>query len=390
MNLFYRICGIGFFFWLAYDFSRFPVIPLLATEMGVPPEQVGLVVAAGTITGIFGKFITGNLSDILGRRFMMILGCLVALIMPLTYLFFVQGAVSLFIVRMIHGLGTAIMGPVTGAAASDVIEPTWRGAKLGTYSSATKLGTAAGRWLGGVLLFWGGFQFPFIASSLAALVALFIAITWPRHKDGTKDLKKKRLLPEIIQGFREVGSNRLILLASVVEALQFFAQGLMEAFLPLYAKLVVGLNNWEIGMLYGLQMGATIVSKPFMGYMSDRAGRRPQIILGFLVGASVFWLFPRTDSLLILSVLSIVYGIGFAINTSATLAYVTDLCNDRRYGAAHGVFGTIFDIGHALGPILGGLLVGALDYPFTFLIVSGVLLVAMALFAFFSSRWTIA
>src|SRR3990167_6951801 len=104
MNLFYRICGIGFFFWLAYDFSRFPVIPLLATEMGVSPEQVGLIVAAGTVTGIFGKFITGNLSDILGRRFMMILGCSVALIMPLTYLFFVQGALSLFVVRMIHGL----------------------------------------------------------------------------------------------------------------------------------------------------------------------------------------------------------------------------------------------------------------------------------------------
>ena len=143
-------------------------------------------------------------------------------------------------------------------------------------------------------------------------------------------------------------------------------------------------------MLYGLQMGATIVSKPFMGYMSDRAGRRPQILLGFFVGASVFWLFPRTESLLILSVLSVVYGIGFAINTSATLAYVTDLCENRRYGAAHGVFGTIFDMGHALGPILGGFLVGALDYPFTFLIVSGVLLVPMALFAFFSSRWTIA
>jgi MFS transporter, DHA1 family, multidrug resistance protein len=385
MSPFVRICGIGFFFWIAYDFARFPVIPLLATELGVPPDQVGFIVAAGTITGIFGKSITGSLSDIFGRRSMMIVGCLVGVLMPFSYLLFVKGAASLFVIRMIHGLGTAIMGPVTRAAASDVIDSSRRGVKLGTFTSATKMGTAVGRWGGGALLFWGGYQYPFLASAGAALIALFLVLSWSRHTRVTHGTTK--IIPEMMQGFREVASSRLILLTSVVEALQFFAQGAMEAFLPLYGKLVIGLNNWEIGLLYGLQMGATIVAKPLMGHVSDRMGRHPQIIVGFGIGAAVFWLFPRTDSLMMLSVLSIIYGIGFAVNTAATIAYVTDLCERHRYGSAHGVFGTIFDVGHASGPIVGGLLVVGLGYEAMFLVMSFVLLFALILFANLSRRW---
>lgn len=46
----------------------------------------------------------------------------------------------------------------------------------------------------------------------------------------------------------------------------------------------------------------------------------------------------------------------------ATSAYVTDVVPRARYGAAHGVFGTIYDIGDAAGPMLAGLLVAAWGY----------------------------
>jgi MFS family permease len=48
--------------------------------------------------------------------------------------------------------------------------------------------------------------------------------------------------------------------------------------------------------------------------------------------------------------------------TVATSAYITDVTSRARYGAARGVFGTIYDVGDALGPILAGMLVAALGY----------------------------
>jgi len=45
----------------------------------------------------------------------------------------------------------------------------------------------------------------------------------------------------------------------------------------------------------------------------------------------------------------LIYAAGVATTTAATSAYITDLTWRARYGAAHGVFGTIYDVGDALG-----------------------------------------
>jgi predicted MFS family arabinose efflux permease len=54
------------------------------------------------------------------------------------------------------------------------------------------------------------------------------------------------------------------------------------------------------------------------------------------------------------------------VTTSSTAALITDLSDRSRYGAAHGLFGTIFDIGEALGPIAGGLVAARIGYARTF------------------------
>jgi len=59
---------------------------------------------------------------------------------------------------------------------------------------------------------------------------------------------------------------------------------------------------------------------------------------------------------------------------------VADLCKAKHYGTAMGVFGTIFDVGHASGPILGGLLVGALGYGWAFALMACVLVAVIPWF----------
>ena len=59
---------------------------------------------------------------------------------------------------------------------------------------------------------------------------------------------------------------------------------------------------------------------------------------------------------------ALAYAAGVATTTAATTAYITDLARRARYGAAHGVFGTIYDVGDALGPIVAGVLVAAVGY----------------------------
>jgi MFS family permease len=82
----------------------------------------------------------------------------------------------------------------------------------------------------------------------------------------------------------------------------------------------------------------------------------------------------------------LVYAAGVAITTAATSAFITDITRRARYGAAHGVFGTIYDIGDALGPIAGGLLVAAVGYVVMFQIMAAVAVATAVLFALATRR----
>jgi predicted MFS family arabinose efflux permease len=59
---------------------------------------------------------------------------------------------------------------------------------------------------------------------------------------------------------------------------------------------------------------------------------------------------------------------------------VADLCRRRHFGSAMGAFGTIFDVGHASGPILSGLLVGWVGYAVSFPLMACLLFAAIPVF----------
>ena len=80
------------------------------------------------------------------------------------------------------------------------------------------------------------------------------------------------------------------------------------------------------------------------------------------------------------------YAAGVAITTAATSAYITDITRRARYGAAHGVFGTIYDIGDALGPIVAGALVAWLDFGRMFQVMAVVVIMMAIVFAVGTAR----
>jgi MFS family permease len=76
-----------------------------------------------------------------------------------------------------------------------------------------------------------------------------------------------------------------------------------------------------------------------------------------------------------------------AIVTPSATALVADLCKAGNYGAALGVFGTIWDIGEAAGPILAGAIIFALGnlesaaaYRAAFSIIAGIMVLAGVVF----------
>lgn len=382
------LCAVGFFARLSYSLARSPVLPLFALYLGAGPETIGWVVGISTVTGIFFKLPSGALSDVIGRRKTMLVGLVVFALMPFAYLW-VKDTVLLGIIRFLHGFATAVYGPVAMAVVADTAGDR-KGEMLSWFSSVTIIGNLLGAPLGGLVLYrfsqsgspsLDNFQMVYLMSGVAGLMSLLLGLRLLRGSAETVTRVGLRAsLNRFASGIREVVSDHRVVLTSSMEGLQNMTMGALEAFLPIYAVRVAGLNEFQAGLLWGAQVLVTIVSKPLMGKLSDRYGRKPAIVLGMVACAVSFAAIPVLTRFELLLLASLLFGLGEAFVTSSSAALVADLCKERHFGTAMGTFGTIFDVGHASGPILAGLLIARWNYAVAFWILSAVLLVAIPVF----------
>lgn len=381
---------MGFFARLSYALARSPVLPLFALYLGAGPEAIGFAVGISTVTGIFFKLPSGALSDVIGRKRTMLMGLVVFAVMPFTYLF-VKDYQLLIVIRFIHGLATAIYGPVSMAVVADVAGAK-KGEMLSWFSSITIIGNLLGAPLGGFILHSlsataepsiDDFHRAYIVSGFAGMMSLILALRLLKEKDVVDNSRGlKESLNKFLSGIKEVISDRRVVITSNMEGLQNLTVGALEAFLPIYAVTVAGLNELQAGLLWGIQVLVTILSKPIMGKTSDRYGRKPLIVAGMILCAISFGSIPLLKDFYLLMLTAIIFGFGEAFVTSSSAALVADICKEKHFGTAMGVFGTLFDIGHAAGPILAGLLIARLDYLYSCWIMSGILLLAIPVFVF--------
>jgi len=388
LSPFTALCSVGFFARLSYALARSPVLPLFALYLGAGPEAIGFAVGISTVTGIFFKLPAGALSDVIGRKRTMMVGLLFFAFMPFAYLL-VKDYNLLIIIRFLHGLATAIYGPVSMAVVADIAGAK-KGEMLSWFSSVTIIGNLLGAPLGGFILHRSpgaanpsliDFQYAYLASGIAGLLSLILAIGLLRGDKSTSDgrgLKEASL--KFISGIREVISNKRVAITSAIEGLQNMTMGALEAFLPIYAVKVVGLNEFQAGILWGVQVVTTVLSKPIMGRTSDKYGRKALISVGILICAVSFGLIPVFKNFYLLMLAAAFFGLGEALVTSSGAAFVADLCKRKHFGTAMGTFGTIFDIGHASGPILAGFLLAPHGYLFSFWVMSAALVIAVPLF----------
>jgi MFS family permease len=394
MNTFNTLCAVGFLARVSYALARTPVLALFAASLGAGPEAIGFAVAISTITGIFFKMPAGVVADVVGKTRTLFMGLACFALVPLAYLV-VASYEALVVVRFCHGFATAIYGPVAMAVVVQVAGER-RGEMLAWFSSVTILGNLLGAPLGGLLLtrLSGGAplrlsQFHIIYGVVAILgmasflLALRVLRGQARKPAGTQGRSLAAVWAQFKTGVREILMDRRVFMTSNMEGVQNLSLGALEAFLPIYAVQIAHLSAFQAGLLWGVQMCVTLAVKPVMGRVSDRYGRHPLLFWGMWSCAAPFALIPWFQDFAVLLGLAALFGMGEAVVTSSAAALVADYCRQDHLGSAMGAFGTIFDIGHAAGPLLAGALIGlwgGADYRGPFAIIAALLMVVALAF----------
>jgi len=383
------LCLMGGLAIFSSTMSKNPALPLFIKSFGVPLGTLGVIAAASTVTGILVSLPAGILSDLWGRRRVLLLSMAVFATAPFLYLL-VRSAWHLALVRVYHGLATAILGPVAMAAVAQTFQE-GRGERMAWYSSATMAGRFLAPTVGGLLIWGQNFRYVYLGCGLGGVLALVAATRLPRASQAnlspsaaSPSSGKPSLSTHWARTQAELQymlTNPRILVTSLVEAVQYLAFGCVETYLPLYLA-GIGLLPRQMGPLFTVQVLAMALTKPLMGRLSDRWGRTYSIAAGLLLGALAVATMPQVSAYLLLACLIALFGLGMAAVTASTSALVSDLTRGGAYGSALGVLSSIMDVGHASGPVIGGLLVQAVGYGGAFAAIGGML--ALATLAFVS------
>ena len=368
-----------FFVGLTIGLQR-TVIPALAeTEFGVVQGSMSaifaFIVSFGIVKGVM-NFVSGRLSERVGRRRVLIWGWLVALPIP----FMILWAPSwgwIVAANVLLGINQGFCWSMTVTAKMDIVKGSERGLATGFNEFAGYGGVALAGLVTGYLASYFDprmslFVFGLVVT-LFALVsgALAFTDTLPyakaeaaRHKSGATTGPRPRYVegpesPTAGQIFALVTwRHRTFMALAQAGSVEKFVDALMWALVPVF-MVSKGTSLIEIGWVTGIYGFVWGGSQLWTGPLSDVFGRKWPTVAGFFLCSGAVLTFPFLSGVTGWAVAATVIGIGMALLYPTLIAAMGDIAHPSWRGSALGVYRFWRDLGYAIGALAMGLIADA-------------------------------
>ena len=204
-----------------------------------------------------------------------------------------------------------------------------------------------------------GFRLACIYTAVATLASALVVFFFLKETMLKGNYQKPKLLSnDTLKDFKK----RLTQLPNSLKALLVsyslvaFANGLVGIYYILYAEWVIGLTDFDWGIILSLQFLLSVILKIPGGWISDRFGKRKVMIISVLTCAPCTIMFVLSRSFLqaaIAALLLIVTGIYYA---PAYEALQADLTPRAVRGRINSIWAICSTISVAVGATLGGFL----------------------------------
>ncbi len=129
-----------------------------------------------------------------------------------------------------------------------------------------------------------------------------------------------------------------------------------------------GVDAITVSSLVTLYLGTVTIALLASGSLGDRYGQRPVFLVGVVAFALSSLLAAVAPSFAVLALSRVLQALSGALISTTSLALVRAIAPVDRRGAAFGLFDMLTSISAAIGPFIGGLLVGALGWQALFLL----------------------
>lgn len=327
----------------------YPLMPLfLTTVLGAGALSLGLIEGVAESTAALVKIAGGYLSDLTGRKkpFLYAGYGLAGFCRPLTGL---AGSWPMVLfLRFADRVGKGVRTGPRDALIADVTDRASFGEAYGFHRAMDHAGAVLGPLAASALLAFGlGLREVFLLAAIpAALVMATIALSVKESPSPPK--------PTPVAG--EAKPALPVSAKSLLVAIALFTLGnSTDAFLLLRLA-DAGVDAAQVALLWSLfhvvKMGCAYLG----GKLSDKLGRRPMLVSGWLWYAVVYGCFALVQSKAALIAVFLLYGVYYGLTEPVEKAWVADLAPGEARGRAFGWYNGVVGLAALPASALFGLI----------------------------------
>jgi len=251
-----------------------PVRVLYAQSHGASLAIIGAMASAFLLSNVLCQYPVGWLSDLWGRKRMMVCGLAAQAALGLVYLA-VTDPLAFVALCLVEGAFAASVLPAARALVADSVPSEHRGEAYGIFGAFLNAGFLLGPAIGG-LLATTGYASAFIGSCVFRLIALAIVLALVRDDGRARPAARSRA--------RAVPRRALFTMPLLGAYILVFGDNLYFGFdltlMPLWMRHHLGAPVAAIGLAYAVWALPNIVGAPLGGRLADGA-RRSSLIVAF-------------------------------------------------------------------------------------------------------------
>jgi MFS family permease len=325
------------------------------------------------------NFVSGRVSEKVGRRKVLIWGWLVAL--PIPFIFLHAPSWNWIVAaNVLLGINQGFAWSMTVTSKLDIVRPEQRGVATGFNEFAGYGGVALAGLITGYLAShfdprWSLFVFGLSVILLALASALAFSketVHWARaesaaHKAGTHQGPRPRFPSNVSEhpSTREIFTlvsfrHKTFMALSQAGCIEKFVDALVWGFLPVYL-LAKGLSLIDIGWIVGVYGFVWGGSQLWTGPLSDAIGRKLPIVIGMWTCAVGVAATLLVDGLTAWSLTAAVTGVGMALLYPTLIAAIGDISHPNWRGSSLGVYRFWRDLGYGIGALALGVIADTFD-----------------------------
>ncbi len=334
--------------------------PNYVIGLGASVASIGLFTSSFMLASAIMAPKMGSLSDVHGRKKIMILGLIGDIIVGVLT-GFAPSWYWLLLIRIINGVVSSAAMLSVEALLIDTVSPRRRGEASGFVMSMGMVGRNIGPMFGGAiqslsysqgLSLVDSYRIPYFVDSLLAVLAVLL-VSWKiketKIRNSATTMEKKEV-------FQKIGKIQLSLSFKVLLVCTFvtgIGVGFIMPIMALFYNDKFGIEPVEIGIILSVSGFVGLMASWVAGRLSDWAGRKPLIGVGSLLSRLCGFALPLTRNVTQAAIILSTRSLGFNINMPAMRALRADITPAEARGRYFGLFSTAFRAGDVIGPIIG-------------------------------------